>query len=81
MLIYSFNNKLFIHSETILRTVRIGIYNKGKPIKEYKISDTDFFSCTPDLKPDYYQVKIFEGNKIIEEKRVYLTNNNEKIQR
>jgi hypothetical protein len=81
MFIYAIENRLFIHSNTILHTGYIEVLKNNKRIKKYTIDHTEFFSCQPDLEPDYYLIRVYEGNQKIDEKRVFLTNKIMKIQR
>jgi len=81
MLIYSIQNRLFIHSKTIVHTGCVEILHNGKRVKRYDIIKTEFFTCMPDLNSDYYTIRVSEENQKIEEKRVFLTNKIMKIQR
>ena len=81
MFIYAIENRLFIHSKTILHTGYIEVLKNNKRIKKFKMINTEFFSCQPDLEPDYYLIRVYEENQKVDEKRVFLTNKTMKIQR
>ncbi len=74
MLIYSIKNRLFIHSKTIIHVGHVDIIKDNKKLLRYKLTNTDFFSCMPDLSPDYYTVSIYSEKGKVEEKRVFLSN-------
>jgi hypothetical protein len=73
MLVYTINEKLFLHSST-LESGKVELINvKNEKVLEFKLERTDFFSIALDIPSGKYLVR-FLGTQAKIEKHVFINN-------
>ena len=78
VIIYTLNNKLFVHTLNIMHNGKLLVINgKNEIIKSVPLVNTDFYSCNLDFPPGKYLVRI-ESENGVESKYVFTGNKNVK---
>ena len=75
-IVYTSNNKLFVHTLNIMHNGKLLIINnKNNIVKTIKLANTDFYTCVIDFPPGKYLIRL-ESENGIETKYINTENKN-----